>query len=203
MVTLKPISSIMNHPVCYRLWQTPFVEAKFAPILRHNRLSEVHRVLDVGCGPGTNSRYFGEHDYLGLDHNPRYIEMARRRGGCRFLVADACSFVAPEEERFDFILLNSLLHHINTADVRRMLAQLHDQLAADGHVHILDLVLPQKPSVARFLARSDRGDYPRPLRQWRELFREAFREVICEPYPVNCCGVTLWNMLYFKGSRRA
>ena len=203
MVTLKPFASIMNHPVCYRLWQKPFVESKFAPILRHNRLSAVRRVLDVGCGPGTNAVYFGGHEYLGIDHSSRYIEMAKRRGRGRFLVADACTFVAPAEERFDFILLNSLLHHIDTDGVRRMLAQLHDQLAADGHVHILDLVLPPQASVARFLAHSDRGDYPRLLGQWRELFCEAFQQVICEPYPVRCCGLTLWNMLYFKGSRKA
>ena len=202
MLTLKPLASIMNHPVCYRLWQRPFVESKFAPILRHNQLSAVRRVLDVGCGPGTNADYFDAHDYLGIDHSARYIEMAQARGQGRFLVADACSFVAPAEERFDFILLNSLLHHIDAAGVRRMLTQLHDQLSTDGHVHILDLVLPQQPSVARFLAHSDRGDFPRSWEQWQELFCEAFQQVICEPCPVSCCGVTLWNMVYFKGSRK-
>ena len=202
MLTLKPLSPIMNRPVFYRLWQAPFVDAKFAPIIRHNRLADVRQVLDVGCGPGTCARFFRDQSYLGVDHNPDYIATARRNHPGRFVVGDACSFVADDPDGFDFILLNSLLHHIGTVDVRRMLSRLHDQLAPNGHVHILDLVLPATPSIARFLARSDRGDYPRPWSAWLELFRSAFDEVVCEPYTVRCCGIPLWNMIYFKGRRQ-
>jgi hypothetical protein len=75
-------------------------------------------------------------------------------------------------------------------------------LTDDGHVHILDLVLPIRPSVSRLLARADRGDYPRPLEQWRELFTAVFDPVVFEPYPLGAAGVTLWNMVYFKGRAR-
>ena len=44
-----------------------------------NDVASVRRVLDVGCGPGTNTRYFEHADYLGLDINRGYIESARRR----------------------------------------------------------------------------------------------------------------------------
>jgi hypothetical protein len=69
-------------------------------------------------------------------------------------------------------------------------------------VHILDLVLPARPSVSRLLARADRGAYPRPLDQWRELFTTSFEPVVFEPYPLGAGGVTLWNMVYFKGRAR-
>jgi len=203
MSILKRFSFVMEHPVVYGAWQAPFVRAKFAPILRHNDVSQVRRVLDVGCGPGTNARLFRGHDYVGLDFNASYIAQAKRRHPGTFIVADACEFTAAPEDRFDFMLMNSLLHHIATQDVRRMLKQLAGQLTDDGHIHILDLVLPKQPSIARYLARSDRGNYPRPLEQWRELFGESFDTIVFEDYVVGGFGCPLWNMVYFKGKARS
>jgi len=62
----------------------PFAERKFAPILAHNDLSKVGRVLDVGCGPGTNTRHFEGSSYLGLDLNERYVTDAHCRYGREF-----------------------------------------------------------------------------------------------------------------------
>jgi len=203
MSALKQFSFVMEHPVIYWAWQAPFVKAKFAPIMRNNDMTTVRRVLDVGCGPGTNARMFQGRNYVGLDFNSRYIQMARKNYPGTFLVEDARTYTAAPDERYEFILLNSLLHHIETSDVRRMLSQLAGQLTPDGHIHILDLVLPDQPSIARHLARSDRGDFPRPLDTWRDLFSESFEPVVFEPYSVGCCGCELWNMIYFKGKARS
>ena len=48
----------------------------------------------------------------------------------------------------------------------------------------------------------DRGNYPRPLDEWRGIFREHFDEVVFEPYSVGMAGVTLWKFVYFKGRKR-
>lgn len=189
----------MENPTAYRLWQAPFAEAKFKPILEHNDLNSVRRVLDVGCGPGTNSLFFEDMDYLGLDINPEYIEKAKKSFGDRFAVADVCTYEAEPENRFDFILMNSLLHHIDDEHTDRILAQLSKQLTSDGHIHILDLELPENPSLARTLALNDRGDFPRSLEAWRFLFERHFETVLFEPYPISVGGVPLWNMVYFKG----
>jgi hypothetical protein len=63
--------------------------------------------------------------------------------------------------------------------------------------------MPQGPSVARFLARSDRGEFPRPVGEWRALFSEHFEPVVFELYPLGALGMTLWHMVYFKGKRKA
>ncbi len=202
MNALKRLSFVMEHPAIYRAWQAPFARAKFAPVQRHNDLSKIHRVLDVGCGPGTNAALFHDIDYVGLDFNASYIETAQRNHPGKFIVADACTYAAAPEDRYDFILMNSLLHHIETSDVRRMLAQLAGQLTPDGHIHILDLVLPEKASIARYLARSDRGDFPRPLDQWREIFSESYEAEVFEPYSVGRMGLPMWSMVYFKGKPR-
>ena len=155
-------------------------------------------MLDVGCGPGTNTHHFRHADYLGVDINQRYVADAKRRHGRRFIVADITS--CPDlGGRFDFILVNSFLHHIDDASSRRILAHLQPLLAADGHVHILELVRPAGPSLARLLARLDRGAYARPLEAWRALLAEHFEPVVFEPYPLGALGATLWQMVYFKG----
>lgn len=194
---------LLEHSVVYRAWQAPFAARKFAPVRRHNDIRAVRRVLDVGCGPGTNSLYFGHSEYLGIDINPDYIAAARNRYQRDYIVADVTSYTVDADRRFDFILLNSLLHHIGTADVRRILAHLATLLTEDGHVHILDLVLPHHASVGRLLARWDRGDYARPLEAWQALFTEPFEPVVMEPYALGLPGVALWNMVYFKGRRRS
>ncbi len=193
---------IIEHELPYRIWQAPFAEDKFSPVLAHNDLDRVRRVLDVGCGPGTNTHHFEGADYLGLDCNRDYIESARRRHKRNFVVADVTRYQVQETERFDFILVNSFLHHIDNFNAERILAHLNGLLADDGHVHILELVLPVERSAARFLARMDRGEFPRPLEEWRAMFSRHFKPLLLEPYPLKALGTTLWNMVYFKGRKK-
>jgi SAM-dependent methyltransferase len=193
---------VLENALVYRLWQAPFAEQKFAPIRAHNDMTRVRRVLDVGCGPGTNTHHFANADYLGIDHNPQYVSAAGRRTGRRFIVADATTYTVDPAERFDFIFLNSFLHHVDTPSVRRILAHVATLLTDDGAIHILDLAWPERPSIATTLARLDRGEFIRPLAEYRSLFEESYRPVIFEPYPLEAFGVTLWNFVYFKGQRR-
>ena len=199
---MKIAYSVLEQNAVYRFWQAPFAGDKLAPLLANNDLRSARRVLDVGCGPGTNTHLFAHAEYLGIDLNANYIAYARKKFGRQFVVADVTCFEPPREREFDFILMNSFLHHIDTPAVRRILAHLRTLLAPGGHVHILELVLPDRPSIARLLARVDRGDYPRPLEEWRNLFSEAFDLVIFEPYALKALTATLWNMVYCKGRAR-
>ena len=199
---MKGMTRVMEHTAVYRLWQAPFAESKLAPVFRRTDKTAIRRVLDVGCGPGTNTSHFAHCDYLGIDINPRYIEYARERYKRHFVAADVTTYTVAAGEPFDFILVNSFFHHVSTPDARRILEHLRTLLTADGHIHVLDLVLPERLTVARLIAQSDRGEYPRPLEAWRTLFTEWFEPVVVEPYPLALGGVTLWNMVYFKGRAR-
>ncbi|MCY7379702.1 MAG: class I SAM-dependent methyltransferase [Gemmatimonadaceae bacterium] len=199
---MKSYARLMENTLAYRVWQAPFAERKLAPLYAHNEVAKARRVLDVGCGPGTNTAHFAHADYLGIDFNPAYIDDARKRHGREFVVADVTKYEVAPDQRFDLILANSLFHHIDTSSTQRILAHLATLLSDDGHVHVFDLVLPERPSISRFLARADRGEFPRPLEEWRSLFTSAFEPVMFEPYPLGAAGMTLWNMIYFKGRVR-
>jgi SAM-dependent methyltransferase len=194
---------LLEQSFVYRLWQAPFANQKVKPLLATNDVSRARRVLDVGCGPGTNTSLFAHAEYLGIDINPLYIERARRRYGRSFLVADAASYEPTAGESYDLILMNSFLHHLNAENVDQVLSRIRRLLSPDGNVHILDLVLPPTLSVSRWLAHRDRGGFPRPLQEWRDIFGRHFDTVIFEPYRLRVVGATLWNMVYFKGKCRS
>ena len=197
------VTTLLEQPLVYRMWQAPFAARKLAPLRAAGVLATARRVLDVGCGPGTNAPFFAQADYLGVDLNPRYIDDARRRfPGARFAVADVTSDAFAESHRFDFILVNSLLHHLDDAGTRHVLDRVARLLSPDGTVHILDLVLPARWSASRVMARLDRGEHPRPLEEWRRLFHASFREEAFEPYPLGMGLLTLWSMVYFRGTSR-
>jgi SAM-dependent methyltransferase len=196
---MRPLNEVMNHPMAYRLWQRPFADSKLAPFWRHTSDLTNIRVLDVGCGPGTNARHFSQCSYLGIDKSLEYIDAARRMYGDRFAVVDVVNDEIPGDVSFDLVFVNSLLHHIDTPGVEHILRVLHRRLAIDGTIHIFDCVQPEHPGLPRLLARWDRGDFFRPLRQWRDLFEAVFEPIVFEPYSLPAHGITLWNMIYFKG----
>ena len=195
---------ILSQPLAYRLWQVPFAGRKLEPIAAHNDLKSIRRVLDVGCGPGTNAPIFKHTDYLGVDLNPKYIENARKQyggQGLKFEVADVRETeTLPVGSGFDFILVNSLLHHIDLASTRNLLGSLPPLLSSDGYVHIVEMCMPeQRLNLCRVLANADRGNYYRPVEDWKEIFFEAFEPVVFEPFSQRHAGVTLYEMVYFKG----
>jgi SAM-dependent methyltransferase len=196
------LAAILDHPVLYRLWQAPFADKKIEPIFRHNDLTKVRKVLDVGCGAGTNTRHFTGTDYLGIDRNKQYIENARRRHRREFGVADVITYSSECRERFDFILVNSVLHHMDEPSAVHLLSHLESLLGDDGHIHILDLVQPAQMGIADLLRRWDRGAYARPLSDWQRICSSIFETVVFEPYELKALGATLWNMVYFKGRAR-
>jgi trans-aconitate methyltransferase len=189
---------LLEQTAVYSLWQAPFATAKLAPLLAHNNLSRARRVLDVGCGPGTNTALFAGAEYLGVDINPKYIAHARAKYKREFAVADVSTYEEAPASGYDFILVNSFLHHLDTPDNARILQRLSGWLSADGHIHLLELVMPADASVGQFLARADRGKFVRPIAEWRGIFEEHLEIAVFEPYAMRVMGTTLWNMVYCK-----
>lgn len=190
---------MLERPAVYSAWQAPFVSSKFAPVERALAGSHVRRVLDVGCGPGTNAPRFASAEYVGVDINERYLQIARGKHAGRFVQADLAAADLVPLGTFDTILVNSFLHHLPDDAVRGILRQLPRLLEPDGRVHLLELVVPERRSIPALMARLDRGRFARPLAAWRHLFELHLDPVIVEPYTF---GGGLWSMIYFQGRAR-
>jgi SAM-dependent methyltransferase len=198
VAVIRARDRLLEHPAVYSAWQAPFAAQKFAPVERWLRSHDVRRVLDVGCGAGTNAARFAAVDYVGLDVNEQYLQAARARFRGRFIQADLRTADLSSLGTFDLILINSFLHHVNDAEVERILTQAASLLSADGRIHILELVDPERTSLAWLMARLDRGRYARPLARWRELFAAVFEPEVVETY---FAGGRLWWMVHFQGRR--
>ena len=192
------IAELTRHSTIYRLWQSPFAAQKFAPVARALDGKRPHSVLDIGCGPGTNAAHFRDVPYLGVDIEEAYVSSARRRFGDRFVIGDATQGLPGIGAPYDFILVNSLLHHLDDEQATVVLAQAAKLLSSGGAIHILDLELPAEQGLPRFLAQHDRGDFPRPRKEWRVLLEKTLQIEKLEPYALTAMGRPLWQMFYCR-----
>jgi SAM-dependent methyltransferase len=190
---------LLELPLVYQAWQAPFASAKLKPFVEHAGLARMRRVLDVGCGPGTNARVFAGAEYVGIDINPEYIRVAASRYPGRFVVGDVTDESIFPDEQFDCVFANSLMHHLDDVSAGNLLARMARLTVPGGRVHVLDLVLPPQLSTGRVLAQLDRGRFARPVEHWHRLFTEHMREERFEPYAFGLPFLPLWNMVYFVG----
>ena len=200
MALMRFMERILEHPAVYAASQALFIEEKFAVIQRHLQHQRIRRILDVGCGPGINAPLFGDAEYVGIDLNERYLEVARQRYRGRFIQADVRTADLAGLGTFDTILVNSLLHHLPDKGVRAILRQLRALLEPTGTIHMLELMWPDRGSVVGLVgAAIDRGRYARRIDAWRQLFEEHFETLSLEPHAFKA---GLWAQLYFRGKPR-
>ncbi len=92
-----------------------------------------YAILDLGCGPGRDLRYFRSlgHDATGLDGSMELVTMARRYSGCDVLHQDFLAMNLPVN-RFDGIFANASLFHVPSQELPRVLAELAESLKPRG-----------------------------------------------------------------------
>jgi len=98
-------------------------------------IDRFERVLEVGCGAGFGARYLQDrfHQYIGIDHSGKLIEMAVRKNsgeGVRFETTNIDDFDPPSS--FDLIFMVGLLHHLE--DAGRSLETMAQWLAPGGYL---------------------------------------------------------------------
>ena len=105
------------------------------------------RILDVGCGFGLFGCYFAsmypEITYTGYDLNAGRVERAKRAAeklglkNVSFNHGDARNLTIDDE--YDAIFMVDLLHHIDDASKKELIANCHSHLAPDGRLVIKDV----------------------------------------------------------------
>jgi SAM-dependent methyltransferase len=98
---------------------------------------EGKRVVEIGCGPGLWSAYLGHAgSYLGVDRNPKHIDAAKTQYGSAdtaFLCGDlADAGVIHAIGECDAIIAIGILHHLDDAIARSVLAQASALLRSRG-----------------------------------------------------------------------
>ena len=129
--------------------------------------------LDVGCGIGGYRSLF-PNNYTGIDINQSYIDHAKHTYPGDFFVMDSTNLKFPDST-FDHVVTVATMHHLNAQDLILTLREALRVLKDDGHLHIIDAVLPRsKFSLGKILwFKLDRGSHPRTLQALCELVEEV------------------------------
>ena len=102
-------------------------------LLRHIRGAAPFALLDFGCGPGRDLKAFARrgHHAIGLDGAERFVAMARADSGCEVWHQDFLALDLPPA-RFDGVYANAALFHVPSAELPRVLRELHATLKPGG-----------------------------------------------------------------------
>lgn len=200
------ILNLFDRPRVYEAFHLMVSGVKIRHLKRHLSTldsSQPLRVLDMGCGPGTNAELFTDRtrfEYLGIDTNPIYIEKAKKRYPLAFECADATS-LNPSQKKFDVVLINSVMHHITPELSKRILRAAQDALRADGECLILDMIEPVDHSIntfiQRILIRLDRGQYCRTFESLKREIDEIFEIKDLQEFRIGFLGLVLWELRLF------
>lgn len=109
------------------------VAQNYAALLEAIEGAPPFAILDLGCGPGRDLKYFREqgHEAVGLDGAANFVAMARAYSGCEVLHQDFLALDLPAG-RFDGVFANASLFHVPGAELPRVLRQLRESLKPRG-----------------------------------------------------------------------
>ncbi len=109
------------------------VSQNYAALLDTIESDPPYSILDLGCGPGRDLRYFRSlgHDAVGLDGSKEFVAMARSYSGCEVLHQDFLAMALPES-RFDGVFANASLFHVPSQELPRVLLDLSKTLKPRG-----------------------------------------------------------------------
>jgi len=109
------------------------VSQNYAALLEAIEGDPPYSILDLGCGPGRDLRYFRSlgHDAVGLDGSKEFVAMARSYSECEVIHQDFLAMELPES-RFDGVFANASLFHVPSQELPRVLLELSGTLRPRG-----------------------------------------------------------------------
>ena len=133
--------------------------------------------LDVGCGPAGILDLLPEISYVGIDQNENYVNYATNKYGAKgtFICAGVDQLNDYGLKTFDRIIIIGVMHHLDDAQLTRLMKSLKDRLNHNGMLITFDPAYEDKQNlIAKFLAKNDRGKFVRTKDQYLKFVRSAF-----------------------------
>jgi len=92
-----------------------------------------YTILDLGCGPGRDLRYFSSlgHEAIGLEGSKALVAMARSHASCEVLNQNFLEMDLPEN-RFDGVFANASLFHVPSQELPGVLTDISKTLKSRG-----------------------------------------------------------------------
>ena len=208
---ISSISRVLDSPVLYSWFHAIFSGDKATYLRQYleSKRSTVLKVLDLGCGPGTNAPLFLDHskyNYTGVDINPAYISTASRRFALKFICADIAT-LKTAGEKYDIVLINSVLHHLTDGEVHHVLQAASELTVPGGECAVLDMIHPPhlglRTALQAVLIRLDRGRFCRSLSTLEALLSRHLKIDDVQPFSIRAGGILLWDLRLFVCHRKS
>lgn len=181
--TTHGLRAVLSLPAFYNLFQNVVGAQRARKILcrEHFRINARDVVVDVGCGPAAILDYLDPSvRYYGFDLSQPYIDAARASYGERgtFSCSDVTELPASDIPPCQVAIAVGVLHHLDDADARRLIANLHQRLEPGGRLVTVDPAYwPTQSSLGRLLISRDRGQNVRTGEGYRELAASIFSDI--------------------------
>jgi cyclopropane fatty-acyl-phospholipid synthase-like methyltransferase len=175
--------AVLNNPHVYNCWVNLLgaKRAKVDFVENYLKADDGCRVLDVGCGTGSQLEFFSDTvRYTGIDISEEYVEHAKEKYGERgtFFAIDPGDVPEFDGAEFDLAIGAGLLHHLDDEEVIALLKWVYDSLAPGGRFVTSDGVYVDGQSpIARFIISRDRGQNVRALDEYLDLANSVFDDV--------------------------
>ena len=134
--------------------------------------------LDVGCGPAGILDLLPEVSYVGIDQNENYINYATNKYGAKgtFICAGVDQLNDFGLKTFDRIIILGVMHHLDDAQLAKLMMSLKDRLNQGGTLITFDVAYEDKQNlIAKLLAKNDRGRFVRTKEQYLKFIELAFK----------------------------
>lgn len=170
----KAVDLILSVPLLFDLQQKYFnnyeaVREEFKDFLDTSGLD----ILEVGCSTGIcGSKVvdMSKNRYVGIDLDPGYVEIARRRSPATTILHMDARNLAFEDRRFDRVLFVGVIHHLDDPTARDCMTDVDRVLKDDGAVLVAEPLFTPGWPVSNLLLHLDRGDHIRSRKGYEALF---------------------------------
>lgn len=127
-----------SRPKYYSPQDDRYFEANFFTFLPKDKNAHI---LDIGCGAGYFLQYLefkGYTDYIGVDVSKEQIDFCKSKHlkGKVILISDLIKYLRANKNKFDFILMNDVIEHLQKEKIIDVLSYVHDSLVNDGVIVI-------------------------------------------------------------------
>jgi len=176
----KLIEKLLDRPAFYSLVQNLLAYGANDLVLKYiqtlrAKLPTPNRILDIGCGPKSWLWQVGAHP-VGLDLTYSYCKAFHEKK--EPAVMGSAGVLPFESESFDEVWSIGMFHHLPDLLAQQALDEMLRVCRSNGHVLILDAVLPvrawQRP-LAYALRRADRGRFVRSQAAFEKLLPQRAR----------------------------
>lgn len=158
------------------------------------------KVLDFGCGIGSNCTMFSPEKYIGVDHDEKRIKYAN-------YLYNEYNFNTLNDPNFhfldnsiDYVFIMAVLHHISNCDLVLYLKEFNRILKHEGEILIIEPCLLNRSCLSNsYMQTFDKGKYIRTQDEYINLFHNnGFTSNIREKFK-KC----FYNEIFFTATTKS